>query len=297
MLGAAPDTFLGTAGQTARAAIDDGLIGTPFAATSFVRSTRVEAWHPNPGFFFQPGGGPALDMGPYHIAALVNLLGPIAEVAGATTAPTRSIALTGGREPIEVAVPTTATAILRTVSGALVTVLYSFDVWDTTLPQIEVYGTEGTLALPDPNHHDRAVLIKRREDTPLDRVPWPDTPWRELPPAIPPTRERSDLQVRGHGVSDLVDSLAGAPLRASGAVRAARAGGARGDRGRDAGRRRAADARRRRAARAGRALRLSRSRASNGSPSRTRSTRSMRSGLLQPERRGDRGRQPDGRTR
>ena len=217
VLGAAPDTFLGTAGQTARAAIDDGLIGTPFAATSFVRSTRVEAWHPNPGFFFQPGGGPALDMGPYHIAALVNLLGPIAEVAGATTAPTSSIALTGGREPIEVAVPTTATAILRTVSGALVTVLYSFDVWDTTLPQIEVYGTEGTLALPDPNHHDRAVLIKRREDTPLDRVPWPDTPWRELPPAIPPTRERSDLQVRGHGVSDLVDSLGGAPLRASGA--------------------------------------------------------------------------------
>jgi predicted dehydrogenase len=67
-LGGAPDTFLGTAGQTARAAVDGGLIGRPFAATSFVRSSKVETWHPDPAFFFQPGGGPVLDWGPYHIS-------------------------------------------------------------------------------------------------------------------------------------------------------------------------------------------------------------------------------------
>jgi predicted dehydrogenase len=217
-LGAAPDTFLGTAGQTARAAIDAGMIGTPFAATSFVRSPRVEAWHPNPAFFYEPGAGPVLDWGPYHVAALVNLLGPIAEVSGATTVPTPRIAATApGRtvDEIDVRVPTTATAILRTVSGALVTALYSFDVWDTTLPHIEVYGTEGTLALPDPNHHDRPVLVKRREDTPMDELPWPQTPWRELPSAIPPTRDDAPGQFRGHGVADLVASLGGAPLRVS----------------------------------------------------------------------------------
>jgi predicted dehydrogenase len=208
VLGAAPDTFLGTAGQTARAAVDSGMIGTPFAATSFVRSSRVEAWHPNPAFFFQPGGGPVLDWGPYHLAALVNLLGPIAEVLGATTVPTPRITVPATGERIDVSVPTTATAILRTVSGALITALYSFDVWDTNLPHIEVYGTEGTLLLPDPNHHDRPVLVKRRDDT--------EAAWRELPPVIAPTRDDSPHQVRGHGVSDLVDSLGGAPLRASG---------------------------------------------------------------------------------
>jgi predicted dehydrogenase len=219
VLGAAPDTFLGAAGQTARAAIDGGVIGTPFAATSFVRSSRVEAWHPNPGFFFEPGGGPVLDWGPYHIAALVNLLGPIAEVVGATTVPTPRIAATAPERTVDfvdVQVPTTATAIMRTVSGALITALYSFDVWDTTLPHIEVYGTEGTLVVPDPNHHDRPVQVKRRDDTPMDRLPWPEMPWRELPPAIGPTRDDSKRQFRGHGVADLVGSLGGAPLRVSG---------------------------------------------------------------------------------
>jgi predicted dehydrogenase len=219
VLGAAPDTFLGTAGQTARAAIDRGDIGAPFAATSFVRSSRVETWHPNPGFFFQPGGGPVLDWGPYHVAALVNLLGPIAEVQGATTIPSPVLEVTAPErtvDEVEVTVPTTATAILRTISGALITALYSFDVWDTALPQIEVYGTEGTLALPDPNHHDRPVLIRRRDEGPSDRATRDATPWRELPPVIPPTRDDTPLQFRGHGVSDLVDSLSGAPLRASG---------------------------------------------------------------------------------
>jgi predicted dehydrogenase len=213
VLGAAPDTFLGASGQTARAAIDGGVIGMPFAASSFVRSSRVETWHADPAFFFAPGGGPVLDWGPYHVAALVNLLGPIAEVAGATAIPASRITVTSPErtvDAVDVSVPTTASSIMRTESGVLITALYSFDVWDTQLPPIEVYGTEGTLVLPDPNHHDRPVLVKRRED-------GKDAPWRELEPVIGPTRDDNPRQFRGHGVSDLADHLHGAPLRASAA--------------------------------------------------------------------------------
>jgi predicted dehydrogenase len=219
VLAAAPDTFLGTAGQTARAAIDTGRIGTPFAATSFVRSSRVETWHPNPAFFFAPGGGPVLDWGPYHVTALVNLLGPVAEVAGATAIPTPRLAVTSPErtvEAVDVEVPTTATSILRMASGALVTTLYSFDVWDTTLPHMEIYGTEGTLLVPDPNHHDRAVLIRRRDDSPPGPRPPEAPPWHELEPVIPPTRDASERRFRGHGLSDLADALSGGPLRVSG---------------------------------------------------------------------------------
>jgi predicted dehydrogenase len=208
VLGAAPDTFLGQAGQTARAAIDDGLIGTPIAATSFVRSSRVETWHPDPRSFYRPGGGPLLDMGPYHLSALVNLLGPIAEVMGATTIPSPRIAVTAPDrvvDVVDVQVPTTSAAVLSTVSGTLVSTFYSFDVWDTMLPHLEVYGTEGTLSLPDPNHHDLPVRIRRRgaDD------------WSVLPPVIDPTCKPEAGLFRGHGVQDLVESLSGRPHRAS----------------------------------------------------------------------------------
>ena len=209
VLGGAPDTFLGTAGQTARAAVDDGLIGVPFAATSFVRSSKVEAKHPNPGFFYQPGGGPTLDWGPYHVASLVNLLGPVAEVVGASVTPRSRIAVTAPDrlvDEVEVNVPTTTAAILRTVSGAIVSTLYSFDIWDMTLPHIEVYGTEGTLNVPNPNRHDAPVLVKRRDDA----------DWSELKPVLPPTCDPQVRLFRGHGVNDLVESLGGAPLRVSG---------------------------------------------------------------------------------
>lgn len=208
VLGGAPDTFLGAAGQTARAAVDDGLIGTPFAATSFVRSSKVQRWHPDPTFLFQPGGGPVLDWGPYHIAALVNLLGPVTGVMGASTTAEREITVTAAErrvETIPVRVPTHATAILHFASGALATTMYSFDVWDTDLPHIEVYGTEGTLQLPDPNQFDLPVRIKRRGDD----------AWRELEPAIAPTAPPRGTPFRALGVVDLAQHLQGGPHRAS----------------------------------------------------------------------------------
>ena len=209
VLAGAPDTFLGTAGQTARAAIDRGWIGRPFAATSFVRSSKVETKHPDPGFFYQPGGGPTLDWGPYHVASLVNLLGPVAEVVGTSTIASPRIVVTAPDrvvDEVEVSVATTTASILRTVSGAIVSTLYSFDIWDTTLPHIEVYGTEGTLNIPNPNRHDLPVQIKRRDDA----------EWSELEPVLAATCDPQVRLFRGHGVNDLVESLRGAPLRVSG---------------------------------------------------------------------------------
>lgn len=209
VLGGAPDTFLGSAGQTARAAVDSGLIGRPFAATSFVRSPRAETKHPDPGFLFSGGGGPVLDWGPYHIAALVNLLGAVTHVVGATTRAQDELLVTApnrrvDRVPVEV--DTHATALLQFASGAVVTAMYSFDVWDTTLPHIEVYGTEGTLQVPNPNHFDEPVLIRRRTED----------EWSALPPVIPQVTPEGVRLFRGPGVADLAAHLAGEEHRASG---------------------------------------------------------------------------------
>lgn len=210
LLGAAPDTFLGSAAQTARRAVDDGLIGEPVGVAGFITSGRVETWHPDPTFLFQPGGGPVADMGPYYLTAMVNLLGPLASVAARSRigAPTRTVTSPGRRvDSITVTVPTHACAVLEFASGVIGTLLASFDVWDHHLPRLEVYGTEGTLSVPDPNTFDGDVLIKRHADE----------DWRVLEPVIPPFAEpgTTDQYLRGPGVADLVAALHGAPQRAT----------------------------------------------------------------------------------
>ncbi len=211
LVGSAPDTFLGSAGQTARAVIDSGRIGAPIGATAFATHTWVEKWHPDPTFLFKAGGGPLLDIGPYYIAALVNCLGPVTEVAGGTRvgAPTRTMLFEHATvATIDVEVPTHATAVLRFASGAIGTVLMSFDVWDkrgTVRPAIEIFGTAGSMVVPDPKDFDGDVLIK---------VPH-HAEWE----VVPPVTERqgppggAEQLLRGLGVVDLVAALSGAPHR------------------------------------------------------------------------------------
>ncbi|MFC9454482.1 Gfo/Idh/MocA family protein [Streptomyces sp. NPDC056983] len=211
LFGAAPDTFLGSAGQTARAAIDSGSIGEPVGATAFVTHSQAETWHPDPTFLFQPGGGPVLDMGPYYLTALVNCLGPVAAVYGTSRigAPQRTVTAPGRLvDRIDVTVPTHTAATVTFANGVLATVMLSFDVWDHRLPFIEIYGTEGTLSLPNPNGYDGPVLLRRHGD--------PD--WTELPPAVPPlARPDSEEQLlRGIGVADLAAALrTGSPQHAT----------------------------------------------------------------------------------
>ncbi|MGW3288690.1 Gfo/Idh/MocA family protein [Streptomyces sp. NPDC001002] len=161
-VGCAPDTVLGTGVQTGRKAVDDGLIGTPVAATAFMTTPGHEAWHPDPEFYYRPGGGPLLDMGPYYLSALIHLLGPVAAVTGAASTPRaeREIA-TGPRagQRFAVEVDTHVTGVLHHTNGALSTLLMSFDIHGADLPRIEVHGTEGSLSLPDPNNFDGPVRL------------------------------------------------------------------------------------------------------------------------------------------
>ncbi|MCL2420541.1 MAG: Gfo/Idh/MocA family oxidoreductase [Defluviitaleaceae bacterium] len=165
-LGGAPDTFLGAGIQTCRKLIDDGYIGEPVGATAFMTCRGHESWHPDPAFYYQFGGGPMMDMGPYYITALVNLLGPIKTVSGLAKAsfPARTIT----SEPhfgtvVDVEVPTNIMGQLQFASGAMGSIYTSFDVHAANLPIIEIYGSEGTLSVPDPNTFGGPIKLFRPE--------------------------------------------------------------------------------------------------------------------------------------
>ncbi len=153
-VGCAPDTFLGGGHQTCRKLIDQGLIGRVVSGTAFMLCHGHESWHPAPAFYYQKGGGPLFDMGPYYLTALVNLLGPVARVSAFTN---RSTDLRQGLKANEgktfpVEIDTHVSALLEFASGAIITLITSFDVWKhSNLKDIELHGTEGSLHIPDPN--------------------------------------------------------------------------------------------------------------------------------------------------
>ena len=204
-IGCAPDTFLGGGLQTCRHAIDAGMIGRPLAATAFMLSHGPESWHPDPAFFYQAGAGPLFDMGPYYLTALVTLLGPVTRVAGSAVVgiPERTVTskpLAGS--VIRPDTPTHVTGLLDFASGAVGTLTTSFEVWASEHPRLEIYGTEGTLSVPDPNTFGGPVRIRRAGDA----------AWRELPLTHGYTENS-----RGIGVADMAHAIAsGRPHRASG---------------------------------------------------------------------------------
>ena len=163
-VGGAPDTFLGGGIQTCRKLIDDGAIGQPVAAVAFMLNHGHESWHPDPGFYYQVGGGPMFDMGPYYLTALVSLIGPVRRATGSAriSFPERTITSqpkAGTTIPVEV--PTHVAGVLDFASGAVGTIITSFDVWAHALPRIEVYGSRGSLSVPDPNTFDGPVRLRR----------------------------------------------------------------------------------------------------------------------------------------
>lgn len=165
-IGCAPDTFLGGAHQLARNYIDGGGVGRITSGTCHVMSPGMEMWHPNPGFFFLKGGGPILDLGPYYVANLINLIGPVKRVAALTSManPARIITsqpLAGQTIPVET--PTNIHALLEFVSGATITLSASWDVWSHRHANMELYGTEGTIYVPDPNFFGGLVEVSGRD--------------------------------------------------------------------------------------------------------------------------------------
>ncbi|HZJ77439.1 MAG TPA: Gfo/Idh/MocA family oxidoreductase [Clostridia bacterium] len=181
-LGGAPDTFLGAGIQTCRKLIEDGFIGTPVGAAAHMICHGHESWHPDPEFYYKHGGGPMMDMGPYYITALVNLLGPIETVTGITktTFPKRTIT----SEPqngkvIDVDVPTYVTGIMQFKSGAVGTIFTTFDAYPGEYECIEIYGSEGTLLVPDPNGFGDAGIRVIRPDSKETQEVSPEFNYKE----------------------------------------------------------------------------------------------------------------------
>ena len=174
LVGSAPDTVLGTGTQTARAAIDEGMIGTPIAAMATMVCPGHERWHPQPDFYYVPGGGPLLDMGPYYLHALVTLLGPISSVIGAASRIRDERTIGSGPragETIPVSTDTHVTGVLVHESGVLSTLVMSFDAVATAARPIEIHGTEGSLAVPDPNHFSGDVALRRLSGDSWETLP------------------------------------------------------------------------------------------------------------------------------
>ena len=205
-VGAAPDTFLGAGIQTCLKLLKDGAIGEPLSAAAFMMAGGHESWHPSPEFYYQAGGGPMFDMGPYYLTALVAMMGPIFEIAGMTrmTFPERTIMSEpkrGTKIPVEV--PTHIAGTLRFSSGAIGTMITSFDIpAGHSLPHIEIYGTKGTLQVPNPNNFSGPVRIQRAGQR----------GWEEVAVHLP---YRDNC--RGIGVLDMAEAIrAGSRHRASG---------------------------------------------------------------------------------
>lgn len=202
-IGCAPDTFLGSAYEAGRAAIERGDIGVPVGAVATMLTGGPESWHPNADFFYRAGGGPLLDIGPYYLTAMVSLLGPVAAASGFAAAPTLERELGVGPragERFATEVPTHVAGALRFASGALGTITVSFEARGRYESGLVVYGTEGTLSLPDANGFGGEVRISRRRDE-----------WEPVPYEL-----RDGMETRGLGLHELIEAeQAGRPHRAS----------------------------------------------------------------------------------
>ncbi|ADU30525.1 Gfo/Idh/MocA family protein [Evansella cellulosilytica] len=205
IVASAPDTFLGGSIQLAGNYISQGIIGEPIGASAFMMSNGPESWHPNPQFFYESGGGPMYDMGPYYISALISIFGPINRIAGSVLTPFQQRTITSEArygEKIKVEIPTHVSGILDFSIGATATITTSFDVCGSRTPFIEIYGEKGTISLPDPNYFNQPLLIKKLGDK----------EWEEIQPEGNPSDN-----LRGIGLEDTARAIIeGYTPRASG---------------------------------------------------------------------------------
>lgn len=202
-IGSAPDTFMGGAHQQARAAIDAGDVGRIIGGTCHVMGHGMEAWHPNPDFFYQPGAGPVLDIGPYYVTNLIQLIGPVKSVASLATTTFQSRTISNGDrlgEVIPVNTPTNIHALLEFANGATVTLGASWDVWANRHANMELYGETGSLFIPDPNFFGGTVEISG-ESAEIKALPAWDHPF-----GIPNQDTRANY--RCAGLADMATAIA-----------------------------------------------------------------------------------------
>ena len=206
-VGSAPDTFLGGAHQMVRALVDEGRIGTITAGGAAFMNHGMEHWHPNPDFFYLPGGGPMLDMGPYYITNMINLMGPVKRVAALTSMAhgERTIISEPRKgEVLQVKTPTNIHALLEFQNGATVNLSTSWDVWNHRRGHIELYGTEGTIYVPDPNFFGGKVELAQRDGA-VTEVPLWDHPFGK--PNQPHPTQGMLANYRTAGLADMAAAL------------------------------------------------------------------------------------------
>lgn len=174
MLGGAPDTVLGAGIQSCRKYIDSGMIGDVVGAAAFMICRGHETWHPDPDFYYQAGGGPMMDMGPYYITALVSLLGRVERLTAAGKKTFKKRLITSdphAGETVDVAVDTYVLGMMQFESGALASIFTTFDVYYPGQARLEIYGSEGTMILPDPNTFGGPIRIFRPESGMSEELP------------------------------------------------------------------------------------------------------------------------------
>jgi len=208
-VGSAPDTFLGGAHQQVRDIVDRGLVGKITHGTTHVMGRGMEHWHPDPTFFFQPGGGPVLDMGPYYVSDLVHLLGPVARVTAFTgkgvttrTVSTPNSPVLGKKIKVEVA--TTVHGVLEFHSGAIITIGASWDTRGHGHHNIELYGTAGSVFVPDPNFFAGDIFTTDANGTRSKVEPW-DHPLGRMNFTDSNGVQRANY--RAAGLADMVQSI------------------------------------------------------------------------------------------
>ena len=200
-VGSAPDTFLGGAHQQARALIDQGFLGEIIAGTAHVMNHGMEDWHPNPDFFFLPGAGPMLDIGPYYVTNLIQLLGPIKRVAALTSAASAFRKITSEPrigEIIPVKTPTNIHALLEFGQGATVTLSTSWDVWAHGHENMELYGTDGSLYIPDPNFFGGDVKLINKDGSVREKSIFNH-------PFFVPNMDQTDGKIANYRAAGLAD--------------------------------------------------------------------------------------------
>ena len=207
-IGSAPDTFLGGAHQAARALVDSDRVGAIVGGSCHFMNHGLEDWHPDPDFFYQPGGGPVLDMGPYYISNLVQLIGPVSRVVALTSMPfsTRTISSEPrAGEIIPVGTATSAAALLEFVSGAQITLSMSWDVWSHEHNCMELYGTNSTLYVPDPNFFGGELRLNRGQEDEIVAVDHPLAEINQFPEEGSDEDPRANY--RGIGLADMIAAI------------------------------------------------------------------------------------------
>jgi predicted dehydrogenase len=225
-VGCAPDTILGARTQTIRKLIDDGKIGFAVGAVAYMANHGHECWHANPFFIYEPGGGPIFDMGPYYLTTLVYLLGPVKQLSGMVSTPFAERLITSPHlngQKIKVRVPTHINGMLEFENGAIANIIFTYDVWDSHLPRMEIFGSEGTVSVCDPDPLAGPDIFGGE----IEYRRMDDSDWMGPPVSIPrkaPTKwERVEAvygyreNSRGVGVAEMADAInSGRPNRASG---------------------------------------------------------------------------------